>query len=323
MNYAFAGTPLFAASVLRELVQMGRAPSLVVSQPDRPRGRGQAGSAPHAVREGSCHGLHCMQTDDINSPEVVDRLKSLGIGTLVVAAFGQILRRSLLETVDCVNIHASLLPKYRGAAPIERALMAGESVTGVSIMRITDGLDEGPWAEKVEVSVGPRLDAGTLGRILAVTGAIALCGVLDAIEDGTVRWTEQQGVATYATKLSSTDSWLDVHGGAKRAHDQVRALSPAVGTRAVLGEAETKIWRTWPYGEKGSDDVPPEAAEAAGRQGRIVVAGGRLFLGCREGVLEVLELQPSSRARMTTAAFLRGYAGRLGSEMRSVSSPTS
>ncbi len=316
MNYAFAGTPLFAAIVLRELVEMGRPPLLVISQLDKPQGRGQAGSAPHAVREGACHGLHCMQTDYINAPEVLERLKSLGIGTLAVAAFGQILRRPLLETVDCVNIHASLLPKYRGAAPIERALMAGESVTGVSIMRITEGLDEGAWAEKVEVAVGPRMDAGALGRILAVTGAVALCGVLDAIGDGSARWTEQEGVATYAAKLSSADYSLDVGGGSKRAHDQVRALSPAVGARAMLGETETKIWRTWPYGGEGFDEVPPEAAEGMGRPGKIVVTGGRLFLGCREGVLEVLEVQPSSRARMTTAAFLRGYAARLGPELR-------
>ena len=112
-----------------------------------------------------------------------------------MAAFGQLLQKPLLETVLCLNVHASLLPNYRGAAPIERALAAGESTTGVSIMRISEGLDEGPWAQQVTVSIGPRDDAGSLGRILAVAGAVAMAEVLDSIDDGTVEWTEPEGHA--------------------------------------------------------------------------------------------------------------------------------
>jgi methionyl-tRNA formyltransferase len=316
MSYAFAGTPRFASVVLRELVESGRAPKLVISQPDRPRGRGREDRQPHAVDEAKCQGLQCIQTDDINSPEVLKRVQALGVTTLVVAAFGQLLRKPLLEAVTCVNIHASLLPRYRGAAPVERALMAGERLTGVSIMRITEGLDEGPVAERVQVSVGPRQDAGSLSRVLAVLGAAALVEVLDGIEDGSVRWTEQDGEASYAQKLTPADWWLDVEGGAKRAHDQVRALCPGVGVRGMLGDAEAKIWRTWPYGEEGLEVVPTQAREVADRPGNILAAKGHLYVGCGRGVLEILEVQPASRARMSAAAFLRGYSGRLGGHMR-------
>lgn len=174
MIFAFAGTPRFASWVLGELMELGCVPALVISQPDRPRGRGRADTAPYAVKEAACRGVQCIQTDDINSPDILERMQALGITTLAVAAFGQLLRRPLLEALTCVNVHASLLPRYRGAAPIERALMAGEDVTGVSIMRITEGLDEGPWAERVQVSVGLRQDAGSLSHVLAVAGAAAL-----------------------------------------------------------------------------------------------------------------------------------------------------
>jgi methionyl-tRNA formyltransferase len=316
VNFAFAGTPRFASWVLRELVELGRVPALVISQPDRPRGRGQSAAAPCAVAEGTCLGLECVQTDDINSPEILERLRELGITTLAVAAFGQLLRKPLLEALECVNIHASLLPQYRGAAPVERALMAGESVTGVSIMRISEGLDEGPWAERVEVSVGLRQDAGSLSRVLAVAGAAALAGIFDSIEDGVVRWTEQNGEASYAQKLSVPDMWLDVGRGARRAHDQVRALCPATGTRAILGDTEVKIWRTWPYGEGELDLVPQDAQNVDGLCCRILATGGRLFLGCERGVLEVMEIQPTCKARMSAAAFLRGYGGRMAGELQ-------
>jgi methionyl-tRNA formyltransferase len=226
------------------------------------------------------------------------------------------LRKPLLEQYTCLNIHASLLPKYRGAAPIERAIMAGENTTGVCVMRITEALDAGPWADRVEISLGQRQDAGSMLRLLAFTGAAALAGVLDAIEDGTVHWREQEGEATYAHKLTSSDTWLDVSGSAKAAHDQVRALSPAVGVRALMGESEVKIWRTWPYGDTQADEVPHVAAALQGRPGEVHKAAGRLFVGCGEGLLEVIEIQPSCRARMSTREYLRGYADSVGTQLK-------
>ncbi len=194
--------------------------------------------------------------------------------------------------------------------------MAGVATTGATIMRITEELDAGPWAEMVEVSVGLREDGGELGRVLAVTGAVAMANVLTGIEDGTVRWTEQAGQTSYAHKLGPEDGWLCVDHGARRAHDQIRALSPAVGVRALLGDAEVKIWRSWPYGEAGLQDVPAIAQATTGRSGEVLVAEGRLFVGCASGCIEVMEIQPACRARMTAGAYLRGYSGSVLSPLR-------
>jgi methionyl-tRNA formyltransferase len=318
VSFAFAGTPLFAARVLRDLVDMGRHPALVISQPDRPRGRGQCGSPPESASQAKQLGIECVQTEDINSPVVFERLRALGVSTLVVAAFGQLLREPLLGSLCCLNIHASLLPKYRGAAPIERALAAGEALTGVTIMRVSEGLDEGPWAEQVQVSVGLRDDAGSLGRVLSGLGAVALVQVLDAIAEGTVAWKAQEGSSSYARKLGPQDCVLDTTAGARRVHDQVRALSPCIGARAAFGDLAVKVWRTWPYGQDGLATVPPEAVSIAGSPGTILATAGRLFVGCGEGVLEALVVQPASRARMTCAAFLRGYGERVGDRLAEV-----
>ncbi len=187
------GRPISPPGCLADLAALGRRPVLVVSQPDRPRGRGRKATAPPAVLEADRLGLECLQAEDINDPAVAARLRATGVSTLVVAAFGQILKLPLLESFLCLNVHASLLPAYRGAAPIERALAAGESCTGVSIMRMTEGLDEGPWALQTSVSVGLRDDAGSIGRVLALLGATGIDQVLTGLAEGTVGWTEQQG----------------------------------------------------------------------------------------------------------------------------------
>jgi methionyl-tRNA formyltransferase len=315
VRFAFAGTPRFASWVLRGLVESGRPPALVISQCDRARGRGRRQCAPQAVLQADCLGLEWIQTDDINSVEVMDALRARGLAALVVAAFGQLLQKRLLEAVLCLNVHASLLPSYRGAAPIERALAAGESTTGVTIMRIGEGLDEGPWAQRVTVSIGPRDDAGSLGRILAVAGAVAMAEVLDSIDDGTVVWTDQHGKPSYAAKLGPQDCLLEAELTAPALHDRVRSLSPAIGARAVLGELPVKVWRTWPHSGPAVEMLPSGIAEVAGSAGEVRMAGGRLFVGCKEEVLEILEIQPASKARMTTAAFLRGYERRVGARL--------
>ena len=312
MNFAFAGAPEFAAWVLRDLVGHGRRPALVISQPDRPCGRGRRPAAPPVVAAAELLDVPCLQTEDISSHAVMERLSAEGVSTLVVAAFGQILKRQLLDSLLCLNIHASLLPAYRGAAPIERALAAGEDRTGVSIMRITEHLDEGPWALQTAVSIGLRDDAGSVGRLLALAGAIGMDQVLTAICDDTVGWTEQTGASCYAGKVSAPDCVLDTRRSAKAAHDHVRSLSPTIGARVSSGGMELKVWRTWPYGECGLDAIPAGAEGAAGSPGKLLVRNGRLFAGCAEGVIEILSIQPAGKGRMATPAFLRGYSGRLG-----------
>ena len=311
MKFAFAGTPEFASWVLVNLVELGWRPSLVISQPDRPRGRGRPVGTPAVVCEAGHLGLECVQTDDINEPRVLERLRDANVSALVVASFGQMLGRTLLESVLCLNVHTSLLPKYRGAAPIERALAAGERSTGVTVMRVTERLDEGPWALQKELSLSLHDDAGSVARALAVLGAIGIAQVLVAIADGTVEWTPQQGPSSYAHKLTCDDCELDFTMGAKAVHDRVRSLSPAVGARVSSGDLDLKILRTWPYGQAGLPKLPAAALPAAGAPGKVVALADRLFVGCGEGAIEVLLVQPAGRARMTAAAFLRGYGGRL------------
>jgi methionyl-tRNA formyltransferase len=318
VKYAFAGTPDFAALTLEHLVALGRRPCLVISQPDRPRGRGRRSTAPPAAAGAARLGLDVEQPDDINSPVVLERIRSAGAQTLVVASFGQILRSSLLDSCLCLNVHASLLPAYRGAAPIERALAAGESHTGVTIMRITEKLDSGPWALRTSVSLSLRDDAGSVRRTLALLGAQGIHQVLTGLEDGTVLWTEQEGASAYAEKLCLADYLLDTERPARTVHDRVRALSPGVGARVRSGSVAFKVWRTWPYGQAGLPDAPAEAARVVGEPGALACTSGRFFVGCAEGLVELLHVQPAGRGKMSAAAFLRGYRARLGDRLESV-----
>ena len=317
MNFAFAGTPDFAAWTLAHLDGLGRRPCLVISRADSPRGRGRKLAAPAAAVEAERLGLECLQPASINDPAVLEHLGRVGASALVVASYGQILRQPLLDSLLCLNVHASLLPAYRGAAPIERSLAAGEASTGVSIMRMTERLDEGPWASQRSVSLGLRDDAGSVGRVLAALGAIGIDQVLTGLSDGTVTWIEQRGPSTYAEKLCATDCLLDTTRGARAVHDQVRSLSPRIGAQAASGDLEFKVWRTWPYGQPGLGAVPGEGAAVADRTGQVQAGGGRLFIGCAEGAVEVLMIQPGGKGKMAGSAFLRGYGGRLGDRLNS------
>lgn len=311
MRFAFAGTPEFGAWVLGDLLDLERTPLLVISQPDRPAGRGRTLRRPPVVERAVSAGLEWLQTGDINSDEVRTRLAAAGVQVLVVAAFGQLLKAPLLAAVSCLNVHGSLLPAYRGAAPLNRVLMAGETETGVCIMRMVAGLDEGPCALVRRLSIGPRDDAGSLGRALALLGAQGVAQVLDGLADGNVAWTEQQGTPSYAAKLTAADRQLDVAGTAEHAHDLVRALAPEIGAVAGFAGVRCTVWRTWPYGEAPLDAPPAGAVAAAGNPGLVLGVDGRLFCGCREGVLEILALQPAGKRTMRAADFLRGYGGRL------------
>ncbi|MCL5736065.1 MAG: methionyl-tRNA formyltransferase [Actinobacteria bacterium] len=315
MKFIFAGTPDFAARVLTHLDDIGRRPCLVISQPDRPRGRGRVVGQSEVIAAAARLQIPNVQVRDINSQDSLAEIASTGARVLVVAAFGQIVKPPLLDDLTCLNVHASLLPAYRGAAPIERALASGEAVSGVSIMRMTRGLDEGPWALQTSLSLGLRDDAGSVARGLAVLGANGVDQVLTGLGDGTVTWTEQAGKAGYAAKLSPDDAVLDPARTAARLHDQVRSLSPAVGAKTACGGLEFKVWRTWPYGMSGLAETPGEARHIEGKPGRLAVAESRLFIGCAEGAVEALLLQPAGKGRMPAADFLRGYQRRLSDRL--------
>ncbi len=297
MKVAFAGTPEFAATILRGLIASDHEVGLVVSQPDPRKGRGRK-TAPTPVAElARAANLPLLQPAHIS--EVAGEISDHD--ALVVAAYGQILRPDTLyaATEGAWNVHASLLPAYRGAAPVERAIMNGERETGVSIIRMDEGLDTGPIALQRTVGIPPEMTGGELLDLLVRVGAESIVEVLGYIETGTVTLAEQNSVrATYAPKLSGEDLVISWDRGAEEVRDLVRALAPHVGARTRHPEVEgpVKVWRA-----RVSEGEGPDL-----RAGRIYAENGRILVGCGEGVLEVLELQMPGARRLSARDFLRG-----------------
>ncbi len=298
MRVAFAGSPAPAAAVLRTLAASRHDVRLVISQPDRRRGRSGRPTLTPAAQEAEALGIPCVRPASINEPEILDRLRSEGIGALCVVAFGQLVKEPLLSEWPCVNVHFSILPAYRGAAPVERAIMDGVTETGVTIMRMEAGLDTGPVVSIDRLPVGPDDDAGTVMDGLCALGGPALVAAVDRIEAGTFTPVPQpaDGVSL-APKITDADRVLDTGLTARALADRIRALSPHVGARCLIDGEPFKVWRARPAG----------APSAPG----LSAADGHLLLGCADGGLEILELQPPSKARMSTDAFLRGWRGPL------------
>ncbi len=298
MRIAFAGSPAPAAAILRELAAAHHEIALVVSQPDRPRGRSRTPSLTPVALQAAELGIACIRPASINAPEVLARLRAADVGALGVVAFGQLLKEPLLSEWPCINVHFSILPAYRGAAPVERALMDGVTETGVSIMRMDAGLDTGPVARVVPIAVGEDDDAGAVMDRLCVAAVPALVETFDELERGAARFVPQpdDGISL-APKLTEADRALDTAGSARAQVNRVRALSPHIGARLVIDGEPFKIWRA---------RARPGPC-AAGLQ----VEDGRLLVGCGDGAVEILELQPPSRGRVGAADFLRGYRGSL------------
>jgi methionyl-tRNA formyltransferase len=301
LKVAFAGTPDFAATVLRALAASDHEVGLVISQPDARRGRGRKTRLTPVAKLALDLELPLRQPARISevSGEISDH------DALVVAAYGQLLRPDTLYAgkEGAWNVHASLLPKYRGAAPVERAIMNGERQTGVTIIRMDEGLDTGPLASQRLAEIPPDMTGGELAELLARLGAEAVIEVLDQIETGRINLTEQDSLnATYAPKLSDEDLVIGWDRGAVEVANLVRALSPHVGARTFHPEVEgpVKIWRA------RISDRETLVLEA----GAIRTENGRLVVGCGAGVLEVLELQMPGAQRLAAQDFLRGNALR-------------
>jgi methionyl-tRNA formyltransferase len=297
LKIAFAGTPNFAATILRGLLSSDHEVGVVVSQPDPHRGRGRK-LAPTPVAELARDlGLPLLQPSRIS--EVAGEISAHD--ALVVAAYGQILRPDTLYAarLGAWNVHASLLPKYRGAAPVERAVMNGERETGVSILRMDEGLDTGPIALQRKVEITPEMTGGELTDLLAQIGAEALVEVLTSVAAGTVALFEQNSLhATYASKLTAEDLVIGWHRGAEEIRDQIRALAPHVGARTFHQSVEgpIKIWRARIF----------EDGDLSLKAGHISAPNGRILVGCGDAVLEVLELQMAGAKRLAAHDFLRG-----------------
>jgi methionyl-tRNA formyltransferase len=297
LRIAFAGTPDFAATTLRYLISSDHEVGLVISQPDPRSGRGRKTTPTPVAELARATGIPLLQPASIS--EAAGEISAHD--ALVVAAYGKILRPDTLYAAreGAWNVHPSLLPKYRGAAPVERAIMNGEPQTGVTIMRMDEGLDTGPIALQRTVEVPPEMTGGELTDLLAHVGGEAIVDVLSSMETGTVTLTEQDSLrATDAPKLSGEDLVVRWDRAVEEVRDQVRALAPYIGARTFHPKVEgpVKIWRAGLFGGGG------HSLDA----GHIHAENGRILVGCGVGILEVLELQMPGSRRLSARDFLLG-----------------
>ena len=293
----YLGTSSFAASVLRSLAESRHRPALVITPPDSRRGRGRRPAPPPAAEEAAALGIELLQAEDVNAEAVRAAIAAAGAEVAAVCAFGQLIREPLLSELLMLNVHPSLLPRWRGAAPVERAIMAGDCRTGVSVMRVTAGLDSGPVALQEETPIGADEDCGALSPRLAELGGRLLVGALDRHDAGRLELREQdEAEATYAEKIDASERRLDPGRPAVELARRVRALTPHIGAYLEDGNgARLGVRRARPV-EQG-----PEP-------GRLEVAAESLLLGTTEGGLEIGEVQPPGGRPMRVAAYLRGHA---------------
>ena len=302
MALAYLGTAEFAATVLRALTAAGESPALVVTPPDRKQGRGRRLAPPPVAGAAAELDLPLHQTANVNSEESGAALEAAVVDVAMVCAFGQIVGTDLLDRIEMLNVHPSLLPRWRGAAPIERAIMAGDERTGVAIIRLVEALDAGPVAVCEEMAIQPGEDFGSLAARLAdLGGALAVRAVRDHREDSLV-WTDQDdATATYAEKIDSAERRLDPGRSAIELERAVRALNPHVGTYLELaGDERLGVTRAF------SPGTAPRGSRAESRGGWLGVEGETLVLGCADGALELVEVQPAGGRPMLAADYLRG-----------------
>jgi methionyl-tRNA formyltransferase len=299
LRVGFAGTPPFAATALRAILDAGFPVVLVLTRPDRPRGRGLK-LLPSAVKSLALErGLSLLQPPTLNDHAARAELAGAALDALVVAAYGLILPQPVLDTPrhGCINVHASLLPRWRGAAPIQRALLAGDAQTGISIMQMDAGLDTGAIISAREVSIEPRDSAATLTDRLAAMGGEAIVETLNRLKrDGRIEaLPQQEDGASYARKVSRDDAAIDWRAPALAIDRQVRALNPFPGALTSLAGKPIKIWAAEPA---SGDFGIPGTVVRADRHG--------LLIACGEGALAVLELQRAGGRRLSAADFLSG-----------------
>lgn len=301
MRIVFMGTPDFAVGSLQALCESGKHEILaVVTQPDRPKGRGNKLLQTPVKEYALAQGLTVYQPQKVKTPEFVELLHELQPELIVVAAFGQFLSKEILELPQygCINVHASLLPKYRGAAPIQYAIIKGEKESGVTIMQMDIGMDAGAMLDKVVVPIAENTTMGELHDALREQGAALLLQVIDKIATGTaVAEPQDDAQATYATLLDRSMEHIDWSKTAQEVHNLIRGFNPAPSTFTKLPNGKSlKIW--------GSKMTDKSSAAAAG----TVIETGKhsFFVACGEGVLEITEVQPESKKRMPAQVFLNG-----------------
>jgi methionyl-tRNA formyltransferase len=297
----YLGTSEFAAGVLRRLAASPHRPSLVLTRPDRPRGRGRRLASPPVADTARELGIELVQPDSVNEDAVRARISAATPEVVCVCAFGALIKEPLLSEHEMLNVHPSLLPRWRGAAPIERAMIAGDERTGVSIMRLTAGLDSGPVCAQVTEPIAPEDSYGTLSARLEGLGGDLLVEALDRRPDCAP---QDEALATYAEKLTPEDRLLDSSHPAAELARRVRALSPHIGAVVELPDGRRLgVWEARVLEEK--DPLAPPTPAAS----EISLDGTRPVLGCTPGALELVKVQPPGKRPMAGEDFLRGLRG--------------
>jgi methionyl-tRNA formyltransferase len=283
----YLGTSDFAATVLRRLTDSPHAPNLVVTPPDSRQGRGRKVSPPPVAELAKELEIDLLQAASVNEESALERIRAAEPEALLVCAFGQLIKEPLLSLTEILNVHPSLLPRWRGAAPIERAIMARDAKTGVCVMRLTAGLDSGPVALRGGVDLGEEEDYGALAPRLADLGGDLLVEALDKLADGTLEFTEQdESEVTYAEKIGPEDRRLDLTQPAADLAARVRALTPHIGAYLELEDGERL-------------GVRKAHAVDAGDEGNLLVETG-------DGLLRLDVVQPAGGKAMSVADYLRG-----------------
>lgn len=298
MRIIFMGTPAFAVPSLKSLVSSNYDIAAAVTQPDKKSGRGHHVCPPPVKTCAAQYGIPVLQFDKIKQPEGADAIRRLNPDIIITAAFGQILSKQILDIpkYGCINVHASLLPKYRGAAPVQWAIINGETRTGVTIMQMDEGLDTGDIIYSRATDIGPQTTGGELYEKLSLTGAELLLDTLTAIQKGTaVKTPQKENESSYYPPLSREVSVIDWKKSAKDIANLIRALNPVMGAITYTGKDIIKIWRA-------------QAMDGSAKPGSIVCADARkgLVVGTGKGLLCVTEIQAPCCKRMPAQDFLRG-----------------
>jgi methionyl-tRNA formyltransferase len=297
MRVVFMGTPEFAVPTLEKILQADHEVVAVFTQPDRPKGRGQQVSISPVKEAALRRGITVEQPQRIRRPEVVEQLTAMRADCMVVVGYGQIIPQAIIDLppLGIINVHASLLPKYRGAAPIQWAIARGETQTGVTTMKIDAGLDTGDMLLKWETGIGPDENAIELGARLAAGGAELLVETLRSLESaGVVPVPQDNALATLAPIIKKEDGRIDWHWPARDTVNRSRGFVPWPGTYTRFRGRQLNIWRARAAGER----IEP---------GTLVRAEGCLLAGAGEGSVELLEVQVEGKKRVDAAAFWNGY----------------
>lgn len=307
MKIIFMGTPDFSVGTLEALTRAGHEVTLAVTQPDKPKGRGKSMQFPPVKEAALAHGIEVYQPAKVRDESCIEYLRNYEADIIVVVAFGQILPKEILTMprYGCINVHASLLPKYRGAAPIQWAVINGEQVTGVTTMRMDEGLDTGDMILKEEVVLTPEETGGSLFERLAQTGAELCLKTLTVIEDGTAVYTPQDHTqATHTTMIKKQLGEIDWNKPAEELERLIRGLNPWPSAYTHLNGKTLKIWKAAVAEQEGNRQAEPGAVAEVTKDSLAVQTG--------QGLLKLLEVQLEGKKRMPIDAFLRGCSVELG-----------